>query len=301
MKYNFLIVDDDKMFRQVLHIFFEESFSSNILEASDKDQALSRLKGESIDLIVMDLMQPKGGGIELIKEIRLDPKLQYIPIIIVTAPEDAIKNISFCEYVQDVMSKPVNVMELIKSVNVILHEKKNPDIAILKMGTETQTLDYKEDLDLSTKPSRASFAKDVIAMANNAGGVIVIGVAERSPGEFELVGLSEDRLRLFETSQINKAIRGFISPHVAITSRRVHMRSKTFIFVEVPESDCLVMAAQQNDEADLYLGRVYGRTPAAESAELRDSADVQKIIDKLVSNQIEGKWIKRHQRKKSLP
>lgn len=298
MKYTFLIVDAEKVFREVLHIFLEENYPSNILEASDKKQALSLLKGESIDLIVMDLMHPKGGGIDLVKEIRLDPKLQYIPIIVVTAFGNIIENVVPYEYVQGIVRKPIDMGQFIHHVNLVLHENKNPDSALLKMGTETQTLDYKEDLDLSTKVGRASLAKDVIAMANNGGGALVIGVAERTPGEFEPVGLSEQRLELFETSLINKAIRGFISPPVAITSRRVHMRSKTFIFIEVPASDYLAMAARQNEEANLYLGRIYSRTHAAESAELHDSADVQKIVNMLVSNQIEGKWRERYHRKR---
>jgi len=294
MKYTFLIVDDEKVFREVLHIVLETNYSSKILEAADKKQALFLLKGESIDLVVMDLMHPKGGGTDLIKEIRLDPKLQYIPIIVVTA----FGNVVPYEHVQGILGKPYHMGGFIHHINLVLHENKNPDIALLKMGTETQTLDYKEDLDLSTKVGRASLAKDVIAMANNGGGILVIGVTERTPGEFEPVGLSEQRLNLFETSLINKAIRGFISPPVAITSRRVNMRSKTFIFIEVPTSDYLAMAARQNEEANLYLGRIYSRTHAAESAELHDSADVQKIVNRLVSNQIEGKWRERYHRKR---
>jgi DNA-binding response OmpR family regulator len=298
MKYTFLIIDADKGFRELLHIFLKENYSSNILEASDRKQALSLLKGKLIDLIVMDLTHPKGRGIDLVKEIRLDPKLQYIPIILVTTHANVNENAVPYEYVQGIVEKPFHIDQFIHHVNLVLHENKNPDIALLKMGTETQTLDYKEDLDLSSKVGRASLAKDVIAMANSGGGVLVIGVAERTPGEFEPVGLSEQRLKLFETSLINKAIRGFISPHIAITSRRVHMRSKTFIFIEVPESDYLAMAARQNEEADLYLGRIYSRTHAAESAELHVSADVQKIIDRLVWNQIEGKWRERYHRKR---
>lgn len=298
MKYNFLIVDDAEEFRALLRVLLEKNYSSNILEASDKEQACTLLKNESIDLIIMDLMQPKGEGFELLKEIRLDPKWQYIPIILVTEFKNVVENAFTYEYVQRILHKPVYPNELIYHINLILHENKNPDIALLKMGTETQTLDYKKDLDLSTKQGRASLAKDVIAMANNGGGRIVIGVAEKLRGKFELFGLSEERLQLFETSLINKAIRDFISPSVAIIARRVHMLSKVFIFIEVPESGHLVMAARQNEEADLYLGRVYIRTHAAESAEVHDSADVQKIIDRLVSNQIERKLIKRHQRKR---
>lgn len=81
MKYNFLIVDNSKEFRALLRMSLEKNYSSNILEASGKKQACTLLKSESIDLIIMDLMQSKGEGFELVKEIRLNPKWQYIPII----------------------------------------------------------------------------------------------------------------------------------------------------------------------------------------------------------------------------
>ena len=46
---------------------------------------------------------------------------------------------------------------------------------------ESIRLDYKRDLDLSTRPKRAEAAKDVSALANTAGGRLVYGIDE-DPG-----------------------------------------------------------------------------------------------------------------------
>ena len=79
-----LIVDDFAVSRKVLVITLEQLGFDNIEEVSDGNSALVRLKSGLFDLVIMDMDMPKMSGLELLKQIRYDPKLKQIPVLMVT-------------------------------------------------------------------------------------------------------------------------------------------------------------------------------------------------------------------------
>ena len=79
-----LIVDDFAASRKVLVITLEQLGFDNIEEVSDGNSALVRLKSGLFDLVIMDMDMPKMSGLELLKQIRYDPKLKQIPVLMVT-------------------------------------------------------------------------------------------------------------------------------------------------------------------------------------------------------------------------
>lgn len=170
---------------------------------------------------------------------------------------------------------------------MLLNIDLNPDRALINMGTEMPSLDYKKDVDLSTTKGCAGIAKDIIAMANYGGGTIIIGIDEVTPGNFVSRGLTNDRLSDFEASNFNKKIRKHMSPVAAVKLRRVREYGKNFIFLEVSSAnEQPIMVAKENDEAGLYRGRIYNRNAAAESAEIQDSAEIRRLIDRFVTTQL---------------
>ena len=79
-----LIVDDFAASRKVLVITLEQLGFDNIEEVSDGNSALVRLKSGLFDLVIMDMDMPKMSGLELLKQIRYDPNLKQIPVLMVT-------------------------------------------------------------------------------------------------------------------------------------------------------------------------------------------------------------------------
>ena len=79
-----LIVDDFAASRKVLVITLEQLGFDNIEEVSDGNSALVRLKSGLFDLVIMDMDMPKMSGLELLQQIRYDPNLKQIPVLIVT-------------------------------------------------------------------------------------------------------------------------------------------------------------------------------------------------------------------------
>ncbi len=111
-----LIVDDDTRNIFVLATALEE-YGAEILEAENGKIALSILKKQKVDLILMDIMMPEMDGFETIKSIRKDQMLKEMPIIAITAKslkEDRDKCIM--AGANDYISKPVNYDVLIRLV-----------------------------------------------------------------------------------------------------------------------------------------------------------------------------------------
>ena len=79
-----LIVDDFAASRKVLVITLEQLGFDNIEEVSDGNSALVRLKSGLFDLVITDMEMPKMSGLELLQQIRYDPTLKQIPVLIVT-------------------------------------------------------------------------------------------------------------------------------------------------------------------------------------------------------------------------
>ncbi|MEG3840853.1 response regulator [Microcoleus sp. herbarium14] len=72
------------------------------------------------DLILLDLNLPKKSGVEVLKEIKTDPKLKLIPVVILStsaAPEDIVKSYSL--HANCYITKPVDFVQFTKVVRLI--------------------------------------------------------------------------------------------------------------------------------------------------------------------------------------
>ena len=77
-----LIVDDDDSVRELLE-FIVKKDGFRIEKASDGEEALTKARALSPDLILLDLMLPKFGGFEILRELQSD-ETSDIPIVIIT-------------------------------------------------------------------------------------------------------------------------------------------------------------------------------------------------------------------------
>lgn len=87
----------------------------------DGREAVARAKAFEPDLVVMDIQLPHVSGLELIGQMKRDPRLRAIPIMAVTAyagrdDEDRIRAAGANAYV----SKPISVMRFVQEVRALL-------------------------------------------------------------------------------------------------------------------------------------------------------------------------------------
>jgi two-component system chemotaxis response regulator CheY len=82
-----LIVDDSASIRQVVGIALKGG-GYNVIEAVDGLDALSKLNGQKINLIISDVNMPNMDGISLVKKIKENPDYKFTPILMLTTESD---------------------------------------------------------------------------------------------------------------------------------------------------------------------------------------------------------------------
>jgi two-component system chemotaxis response regulator CheY len=80
-----LIVDDFSTMRRIIKNLLRDLGFTNTFEADDGSTALPMLKDGGFEFVVTDWNMPIMQGIDLLKEIRKDPKLKHLPVLMVTA------------------------------------------------------------------------------------------------------------------------------------------------------------------------------------------------------------------------
>lgn len=81
----FLIVDDFSTMRRIIRNLLKEIGYVNADEAEDGSAALAKLRSQSFDFVVTDLNMPNMNGFDMLNEIRGDPALKHLPVLLVTA------------------------------------------------------------------------------------------------------------------------------------------------------------------------------------------------------------------------
>jgi two-component system chemotaxis response regulator CheY len=80
-----LIVDDFSTMRRIIKNLLRDLGFTNTFEADDGNTALPMLKEGGFEFVVTDWNMPIMQGIDLLKEIRKDPELKHLPVLMVTA------------------------------------------------------------------------------------------------------------------------------------------------------------------------------------------------------------------------
>ena len=80
-----LVVDDFPTMRRIVRSLLKELGFENVEEAEDGQEALTKLRAGGFEFVVSDWNMPNLDGLEMLKEIRRDPKLSSLPVLMVTA------------------------------------------------------------------------------------------------------------------------------------------------------------------------------------------------------------------------
>ncbi len=78
-----MIVDDSASLRQVVGIALKGA-GYDVVEACDGKDALNKLDGQKVHLIISDVNMPNMDGITFVKEMKQLPKYKFTPVIMLT-------------------------------------------------------------------------------------------------------------------------------------------------------------------------------------------------------------------------
>jgi CheY-like chemotaxis protein len=119
-----LVEDNDDDIVLVQECFAEAKFANPLHVVKDGEEAMAYLRreGEYKDatmpgLLLLDINMPKKNGFEVLSEIKSDPALRHLPVIMLTTSqreEDVVKSYSegACSYV----TKPVEFREFVRVI-----------------------------------------------------------------------------------------------------------------------------------------------------------------------------------------
>jgi two-component system chemotaxis response regulator CheY len=85
-----MVVDDSASMRQVVGIALRTA-GYEVLEGCDGKDALARLDGRKVHLIISDVNMPNMDGIAFLKEVKKHPSYRFTPVIMLTTESQASK------------------------------------------------------------------------------------------------------------------------------------------------------------------------------------------------------------------
>lgn len=116
-----LIVDDDMINLKLLKsMLIKSEIVKDVVEARDGAEAIDILRSRAnIDLILLDIIMPIMGGIEMLKIVRADVSLHQLPIIMLTTDDTKRSEALDCG-ANDFLTKPVRNSDLIQKILAVL-------------------------------------------------------------------------------------------------------------------------------------------------------------------------------------
>ncbi|NOR58479.1 MAG: response regulator [Sulfurimonas sp.] len=116
-----LAVDDDMINLKLLKSMLMKSGNvKEVIEAKNGSDAIGVLKSrDDVDLILLDIIMPVMGGIEMLKVVRADDNLRQLPIIVLTTDET--KKSEALEFgANGFLMKPIRNSDLLQKIATVI-------------------------------------------------------------------------------------------------------------------------------------------------------------------------------------
>jgi adenylate cyclase len=119
-----LVVDDDPVTRSMLSRSLEQR-GHRVTTSKDGDDALDLVRAEGFDVILLDVLMPGLDGYQVLEQLKADPKLRHIPVVMVTSVDDIESAVRCIELgADDYLSKPIDPVLLGARINAGLTKKR---------------------------------------------------------------------------------------------------------------------------------------------------------------------------------
>ena len=152
-----LIVDDEEPIRRLLHQKLSgEGYRCE--EAGSADEALDKLRSNTVELAILDIKMPGKSGTELLPEIEASyPDIAVVMATSITDTSIAIQCMKRGAY--DYFTKPLNLDEVVLSIDRALGKRK------LKLTNRDYKQHLEEKVEAQARKIRASFLSAITALA----------------------------------------------------------------------------------------------------------------------------------------
>ncbi|MCX9083509.1 MAG: response regulator [Candidatus Methanoperedens sp.] len=117
-----LIVDDEEVNIRIIEAYLNKEYK--IIKAQSGNEALSKIREDKPDLVLLDIMMPQISGYDVCKSIKENDATRFIPVVMITALSGSDAKIKAIEIgADDYLTKPVHRIELLTRIKSLLKKK----------------------------------------------------------------------------------------------------------------------------------------------------------------------------------
>lgn len=115
-----LVVDDAPHIRELIRVILRDTI---VAEAENGEQAILLARELKPDLVILDVMLPLRSGLEVLAEIRGDPELARVGVLVITA-QPTTREEALAAGADGYFEKPFDPVELAKAVEEVLRRSR---------------------------------------------------------------------------------------------------------------------------------------------------------------------------------
>jgi len=167
-----LVVEDDKVLRDIL-VDQLKSHGYAAEEAEDGEVALQKMTAQKPDLILLDILMPNKGGMEVMEEMNRDPNLVHIPVVIISNSGQPVeieraKQLGAKDFLIKAVFEPSEVIEKVRGV-----------LSNVTGDTSTKPASSEdEDVDFEIPSSKSAMEGEPNGNASQGGGKKILVVED---------------------------------------------------------------------------------------------------------------------------
>lgn len=120
-----LVVEDHSSVRTLIRVILETE-GYRVVEAEDGQEAVDTAESLHPELVVLDLMMPGMDGEKVISELKEKPETKDIPILVVTAKEEAVDRVGEVLGPENVIQKPFEESQIVDRVKEMIGAVQRP-------------------------------------------------------------------------------------------------------------------------------------------------------------------------------
>jgi CheY-like chemotaxis protein/anti-sigma regulatory factor (Ser/Thr protein kinase) len=132
-----LVIDDDETVRDILEVYLSK-VGYQVIGAGSGPEGLKLAKQMRPDAITLDVMMPGMDGWDVLSQLKADPDLAHIPVIMLTMTEE--KDIGYSLGAAEYLTKPITRSELIKVLRKYRSDKARSIVMLVEDDPTTRQM-----------------------------------------------------------------------------------------------------------------------------------------------------------------
>lgn len=144
--YNLLIADDNILYvKKMINLILSNNEDIRLVNiATDGKETLNYIKNEKIDLVILDIYMPICSGLEVLKKLEYETRINIPKIIIISGVLSNINKVVNNKNVIDFIPKSVGIDVMVQKINIIVESmKQEKNIKIVERYVKAELMNLK--------------------------------------------------------------------------------------------------------------------------------------------------------------